>query len=226
MQLTNHQPFGPIDVLDRLRYRRAARRYAAHGWPVTPGAIFLGDRFDCGRPGCPIMRCHPADESWEDGATTDEALVANWWRNRPHVVLLATGWRFDALEVPAALGVRLLGTARLHAGLDLADARGPVAEVPSGSWFFLVRPGTPLRSELEGCLDIVRHGRGSWIPAAPTRTAEGPVRWLVEPDRVGWRLPAAAAVQSMLVAALGDRLRSPRRVAAVPRQLSTTRRAA
>jgi len=49
---------------------------------------------------------------------------------------------------------------------------------------------------------------------------------LVEPDRVGWRLPAATADQSMLVAALGDRLRSPRRVAAVPRQLSTTRRAA
>src|SRR4051794_29219652 len=110
-------PASFVDQLDRLRLRRAALRYAAHGWPVTPGAWLSGHRFACGRPGCPIMTCHPALESWEDSASTDPGRVAEWWRRRPHSVLLATGWKFDALEVPAALGLRVLGAARLHGSL-------------------------------------------------------------------------------------------------------------
>lgn len=138
---------------------------------------------------------------------------------------LATGLRFDALEVSGTLGLRMLGTARLHAGLDLPDLRGPVLVTPSGSWLFLVRPGTPLRSELDGAGVVVRHGRGSWIPAAPSRTLQGPVRWVVPPERVGWRLPAAAGVQSMLLTGAAREPGTPIRRPAVPRQLSTTRRA-
>ena len=68
---------------------------------------------------------------------------------------------------------------------------------------FLVRPGVPLRSELDHRLDVVRHGRGSWIPAAPSRMPEGPVRWAVAPDRTQWQLPGAESVQALLVDALG-----------------------
>ena len=229
MQWTDHRPFVPPAVLDRwdrARLRRHALRYAAHGWAVTPGACLTGRRFACGRPGCPIMTCHPALESWEDTASTDPGLVHGWWRHRPYAVLLATGWKFDALEVPAALGLRVLGATRLHSGLlgdERADARGPVAVTAAGRWMFLVRPGTPLRSELDHRLDVVCHGRGSWIPAAPSRMPEGPVRWAVPPDRTQWRLPDAEVVQTLLIDALGtvgDRRRT------VPRQMSTARRAA
>ncbi|MCA2219403.1 bifunctional DNA primase/polymerase [Jidongwangia harbinensis] len=219
-------------VLDRLRLRRAALRYAAHGWAVLPGARLVGHRFDCDRPGCPIMGCHPAAESWEDHASTDAARVARWWRRRSYSVLLATGLAFDVIEVPAALGLRVLGTARLHAGVlghEHADARGPVAVTPGGRWMFLVRPGRPLRPELERCLDVVRHGPGSWIPAAPSRLPEGPVRWAVTPEQVRWRLPEADGVQALLVDALdvlGRRPATTVRPVAVPRQMSTARRAA
>jgi Bifunctional DNA primase/polymerase, N-terminal len=171
------------------------------------------------------MNCHPAIESWEDHAGTDLELIRAWWRHRPHTVLLATGWRFDVVEVPAALGLRALGAARLR-GFDPA---GPVLATPSGRWMFLVRPGLPLRAELRHRLDVVRHGRGSWIPAAPSRMPEGAVRWAVSPEQAQWSLPTSASVQAMLIDALG----SPglgslghHPVVAVPRQMSTTRRAA
>jgi hypothetical protein len=232
MQWNNRHPFDPPAVLERLRLRRAALRYAAHGWAVTPGARLTGHRFDCDRPGCPIKGCHPATDSWEDDASTDAEQVARWWRHRPHSVLLATGYTFDVVEVPARLGLRVLGTARLHAGVlgpDRSDVRGPVLVSPDGRWMFLVRPGRPLRPELQRCLDVVRHGPGSWIPAAPSRTPEGPVRWAVTPDQVRWRLPESDDLQALLVDALGALGRRPDltvRPVTVPRQMSTARRAA
>lgn len=221
MELSNNRPYGPLALLDRLRLRSAARRYVRHGWAVTPGACLDGARFACGRAGCPIMGCHPEIESWEDHADPDEQLVLHWWRRRPHAVLLATGRGFDAIEVPGPLGLRALGTARLH---RMPDAAGPVLATPAGRWMFLVRPGRPLRAELSHRLDVVRHGRGSWIPAAPSRMPDGPVRWVVSPDRAQWSLPDSGTVQSMLVDALGSPDHHP--VVAVPRQLSTARRAA
>ncbi|MEV4349122.1 DNA primase [Actinoplanes sp. NPDC049596] len=142
----------------------------------------------------------------------------------PQVLRLATGRLFDVLEVPAALGLRVLGTARLHTGVlgvERADARGPVAVTAAGRWMFLVRPGVPLRSELDQRLDVVRHGAGSWVPAAPSRMPEGPVRWAVPPERAQWWLPDAEVVQNLLVDALGT---LPERHVTVPRQMSTTRR--
>ncbi|MET0425989.1 MAG: bifunctional DNA primase/polymerase [Actinoplanes sp.] len=224
MQWTRHRPFVPsvvLDRLDRVSLRRAALQYAAHGWAVTPGARRIGQRFACERPGCPIMTCHPALESWADTASTDAGVVGAWWRRRPYTVLLATGGAVDALEVPAALGLRALGMARLHSGLlgaERADVRGPVAVTAGGRWLFLVRPGVPLRSELDHRLDVVRHGRDSWIPVPPNRMIEGPVRWAVAPEQTGWRLPDAAIVQALLVDAIGA-VGAPR-PAVVPRQMT------
>jgi hypothetical protein len=224
----NNQPFVPPTFVDRMRLRRAALRYIEHGWPVTPGACLAGDRFVCGRPGCHITGCHPALESWQDSASTDVAKVAVWWRQRPYTVLLATGIAFDVLEVPAALGLRTLGAARLHAGVPgpmRTTGAGPVAVTPTGRWMFLVQPGAALRPELENRLDVLHHGPGSWIPAVPNRMPEGTVRWAVPPEQTLWRLPRSLAVQDMLVDALGA-LGRQRRPIAVPRQVSTTRRAA
>lgn len=231
MQWSYRQPIGPWGYVDRLRLRRSALRYAARGWAVIPGAYLAGDRFACGRAGCPITGAHPAVESFQDDASADPARVAAWWRRHPYTVLLASGGRFDALEVPAVVGLRVLGAVRLHTdvlGPQRGDLRGPVLVTPAGRWIFLVRPGAELRPELAADLDILRHGAGSWIPAAPSRTPQGPIRWAVSPDQTSWRLPDPEAVQAMLLDALtAVGKRPPLTVrASVPRQLSTARRAA
>jgi hypothetical protein len=210
MQWTSRQPFVPPSILDRALLRRAALRYAAHGWAVTPGAYLTGHRFDCGRPECDITGCHPALDSWAATAGDDPARIAAWWRRRPYTVLLATGGAFDALEVPASLGTH-------------GPTAGPVAVTADGRWMFLVRPGTPLRPELEHRLDVIRHDAGSWIPAPPSRLPEGPVRWEIPPARVQWRLPSSDEVQERLAATVAGSSR-PVGPALVPRQLS--RRAA
>ncbi|MFI5933191.1 bifunctional DNA primase/polymerase [Actinoplanes sp. NPDC051494] len=196
-------------LVDRIRLRRAALRYAAHDWAVAPGSYRTGERI----------------EAWEDEASTDVARVALWWRHLPHPVLLATGRTFDVLEVTAAVGLRALGAARLHSGVIGPGLIGPVAVTPAGRWMFFVRPDEELRPELASCLDVRHHGRGSWVPAAPSPTPQGRVRWVVPPEQHGWRLPAAAAVQVILLDAIGPR---PARtsVPSVPRQMSTSRRAA
>jgi hypothetical protein len=182
-------------VLARWRLRRAAHRLAARGWPVTPGAWLRADRFDCGRPGCPTIACHPALERWEQAASVDPDRIAQWWRELPHGVLLPTGHAFDVIEVPCPLGAHAVGS-RAWRG----PVRGPVATTPTGRWMFFVRTGAPLLPELAARLDVVRHARGSWVPAPPTRLVDQPVRWSVPPPAVGWRLPDAPAVQQLLVA--------------------------
>ena len=182
---------GQLSPLERVRLRRVAVRYATHGWEVTPGACLARSRFVCGRPGCPTVGCHPALEDWAGGASADPARVATWWRSRPHGVLLPTGRAFDVIEAPAYLGREVLDRMRPFAGGTGATTsfRGPVAVTPAGRWMFLVRPGDPLRPELEHCFHVVRHGLGSWIPAPPTRLPEGTVRWAVAPEQAHWRLP-------------------------------------
>jgi hypothetical protein len=131
------------------------------------------------------------------------------------------------------VGLRALGTARLHAdvlGPALAAGSGPVAVGATGRWLFFVRPGCALRPELANYLDVVRHGAGSWVPAPPSRMPEGVVHWAVAPRKVHWRLPDPEAVQQSLadaLAALGRRPASTRSAhpITVPRQLSTSRRA-
>jgi hypothetical protein len=194
--------FIPRALLDRLRLRRFAGRYAARGWAVVPGACLIRRSFVCGRPGCPTTGCHPALEQWERAASDDPVQVANWWRHQPHGLLLITGRAFDVIEVPAYLGRRMLDVVRTRPGAAAAGPtrfHGPVAVTPAGRWMFLVRPGDPLRPELEHCLYVLRHGPGSWIPAPPTRLPEGTVRWTVAPAEIGWRLPDSYALQEILV---------------------------
>ena len=196
---------GQLAPLDRVRLRRVAVRYATHGWDVTPGACLARSRFVCGRPGCPTVGCHPALENWQGGASCDPARVATWWRSRPHSVLLPTGRTFDVIEVPAYLGGQATESMKPFAGGtgdDDGQLPGPVAVTPAGRWMFLVRPGHPLRPELEHCFHVVRHGLGSWIPAPPTKLPEGTVRWAVAPEHAHWRLPDSYAVQNLLVNAL------------------------
>jgi hypothetical protein len=187
-----------LDHLRQARLRRAAVRYVRHGWDVVPGAVRCGDRFRC-MTGCPTVACHPDWGNWEPTATRDPAWVAALWAFRPRAILLATGRAFDVLEVPAGVG----------AGAGRGALRGPVAVTAAGRWMFLVLAGGRLRPELADRPDVVLHGRGSWIPAPPTLTTEGRVRWLVDPEEVSWRLPDPQTVQALLARALPVPARFP-----------------
>jgi hypothetical protein len=186
------------DHIRRRRLRRTARRYAAHGWPVVPGSYLSGDRFTCG-PLCPTVSCHPALDRWESHVSTDQSDVDTWWSVEGYSVLLATGHAFDVIDVPATVGLAAARSAVL----------GPAAVTPAGRWLFLVRPGPSLRPELAHSTEIVRHGRGSWIPAPPTRTPGGRLRWDVSPAATGWQLPDSRLVQLVLAARLRHRAEAP-----------------
>jgi hypothetical protein len=169
--------------------RRAALRYAEQGWPVIPGAVLISDRYVCG-PLCPTIAVHPALDDWETAASSEWSDVDGWWGKAPYSVLLATGGPFEVIEVSESVGAAAARRIRT----------GPVAVTPAGRWMFLVAPGAALRPELRAQPDLVLHGRGSWIPAPPTRTPAGRIRWEVHPAGVGWRMPNAGALQQVLAA--------------------------
>lgn len=175
----------------RTLLRRAAQRYVDRGWRVVPGAALIDDRYVCG-PLCPTVACHPAVDRWERVASTRSSDVETWWADSPFSVLLATGHTFDVIEVPVRIGVK---AARIR-------TLGPVAVSPAGRWMFFVRSGDSLRPELAAQLDIVMHGVGSWVPAPPTRTPGGRIRWEVHPAATDWELPNPYAVQQVLVSQL------------------------
>jgi hypothetical protein len=175
------------DLWQRSVLRRAAQRYTNHGWSVMPGAYLAGDRYQCGAL-CPTVACHPAVDRWETSASCEAADVELWWARAPFSVLLPTGRAFDVIEVPARLGLPAARSAML----------GPVVVAPTGRWMFLVQPGEALRPELTALLDVVLHGRGSWVPAPPTRTPEGRIRWEVPPAATRWQLPDPYVVQQLL----------------------------
>jgi hypothetical protein len=215
-------------ALRRGLLRRAALRYAEHGWPVVPGAFPSAGGFRCDRAGCPARGCHPAFEEWPQAASTDPATVVRWWSGRSHSVLFPTGVVFDVIEAPADIGevvARRRSRAYRSGNRDRPRLRGPaarcpVAVTPTGRWMFFVRPGEDLRRGLAERLTVLRHGVGSWVPAPPTRFPEGRVFWQVPPEAVGWLLGDPRKVQRALVRAgeperagpeylLSPRVRSP-----------------
>jgi hypothetical protein len=167
--------------------RHAAGRFADHGWPITPGSYFNGERMACDRATCWATSCHPVLPDWD---RTTNVRIGIWWRERAHSVLLPTGRIFDAIEVPELLGTKVRGIA------------APIAVMPGGRWLFLVRSGLNLRPELKHRTDIVAHGAGSWIPAPPTVLPQGQVRWLLSPRQLGWALPDPEEVQQAMISAL------------------------
>jgi hypothetical protein len=162
------------------------------------------------------VACHPALSHWSEAASVDGHLIAAWWRLAPYSLLLPTGRAFDVLDLPAHLG--LVAAAAMLPGPGLTGVvrtrngpRGPVAVTPAGRWMLLVQPGDRLIPKLAEQPDVVLHGKGSWIPAPPTRMADGRVRWQLSPEAAGWQLPDAHAIQDALLAALPALPSVPRR---------------
>jgi Bifunctional DNA primase/polymerase, N-terminal len=113
------------DVWQRTILRRAALRYADHGWAVMPGAMFTLDRYVCG-PMRLTVGCHPAVNRWEITASSQSSDVDSWWALAPFSVLLPTGlnrWSLpDSYAVQAHL-VAQLPPLNLPAKLSMAGRR-------------------------------------------------------------------------------------------------------
>jgi hypothetical protein len=109
-------------------------------------------------------------------------------------VLIATiGQVFDAVTMPAHLGVRV------RAELGIAMLSGPVVADPEGRrWTFLTKPLDRLRPNITADLshdmvDVVPHGEHVVVPTDPQGVAGQLWRW-VEPPSPGRALPPAYAV--------------------------------
>jgi Bifunctional DNA primase/polymerase, N-terminal len=192
------------------------------GWPVCPGAFPPGNAqrsadyqrsCSCDRIGCPSPGAHPLSAAWQNLASTDARLVAQWWLATPGAnIILVTGRVFDVLDVPEPVGVTAL------ARMERSGVRpGPVAIENAGrAYFFICTRGAPadenewwschLDCQPEEVADVTGlrwHCRNSFVIAPPSRTGNGGiVRWLRDPE--GHELPDGVRLLEVLTDAFEE----------------------
>jgi hypothetical protein len=156
---------------------RTAAVYAALGFAVVPmHAARPGGGCTCADSACSDPGKHPRLAGWQRLAAADPAVVGEWWRRWPQANLgLATGRRFDVLDLDGEQGVEAL-----RAALSIApwEHPGPVARTGGGGWHLLYAPtGLGNRVGLQHGVDW--RGRDGLIVAPPSRHASGtPYTWV------------------------------------------------
>jgi len=186
------------------RLRDAALGYASRGIPVLPLHYPLPHRLDahavtggqqlataevragcsCRDPGCGQPGKHPLGNLVPHGvkdATCNRARVLAWWTRHPQANIgLATGHRFDVLDVDGPAGEAAIRT--LAATHDLHSS-GPLVRTGGGGWHFYLAPtglGNTRPRDLE---HVDWRGRGGYVVAPPSRHASGhPYQWVAGRD--------------------------------------------
>jgi hypothetical protein len=131
----------------------------------------------CGDRACAQAGKHPLGALVPHGlreATCNRARILAWWTQHPHAnVGLATGHRFDVLDLDGPAGVAALREFADRHGTRL-PASGPVVRTGRGrgSWHYYLAPaGLPRR---HGLLDGVDYqALGAYVVAPPSRHATG-----------------------------------------------------
>jgi Bifunctional DNA primase/polymerase, N-terminal len=166
---------------------RAAQAYAALGYPVVPmHTARPGGGCSCPDPACPDPGKHPRLAGWTRLAATEPATVRGWWERWPDANLgLATGRRFDVLDLDGRQGVEAL-----RAALQIAPPEhpGPVARSGSGGWHLLYAP-TGYGNRVGLLAGVDWRGRGGLIVAPPSRHATG--------HRYAWVHPLTAVLPAV-----------------------------
>jgi bifunctional DNA primase/polymerase-like protein len=188
----------------RWQLRDAALGYASRGIPVLPlhyplphpGGLQLlgGDRRLTGRavkagcscrdPGCGQPGKHPLGSLVPHGvkdATCNRARILAWWTRHPQANIgLATGHRFDVLDVDGPAGARAIRILAAEHGLE---SSGPLVRTGGGGWHFYLAPTGLGNVHPTGLAHVDWRGRGGYVVAPPSGHASGhPYRWVMGRD--------------------------------------------
>jgi hypothetical protein len=193
--------------------RDAALGYASRGIPVLPlhypvaqlrsargvpdGRVVTPDVWtgcSCGDRACGQVGKHPLGSLVPHGlreATCNRARVLAWWTRHPKANIgLATGDRFDVLDLDGPEGVAALRAFARQHHLEL-PADGPVVRSgrPHAGWHYYLAPaGLGRRHRLLDRVDY--QGSGGYVVAPPSRHASGhPYRWVRDLDHPLPKLP-------------------------------------
>ena len=159
--------------------RAAALSYAHAGIPVLPVHTARGAHCSCRSPQCSSPGKHPITRHGVRDATTSPERIRAWWDHHPHANIgLATGVRFDVLDIDGQTGVAALARTASARGGRLGElAAGPVTRTGNG-WHYLLAPaGQGNRVALVDGVDW--RGAGGYIIAPPSLHPGGTqYRWL------------------------------------------------
>jgi hypothetical protein len=184
--------------------RDAVLGYASRGIPVLPlhyplprhsgvqpvtddGQLAqpaVGTGCSCRDPHCAQVGKHPLGVLVPHGlkeATTNRARVLAWWTQQPQANIgLATGHRFDVLDVDGPIGAQAM---RTFAGEHALHSSGPLVRTGGGGWHYYLRPtglGNVHPVDLE---HVDWRGRGGYVVAPPSRHRSGhPYIWVAGRD--------------------------------------------
>jgi hypothetical protein len=184
-----------------LLLRDAALGYASRGIPVLPlhyplshhGRLqpvpgnqpaALGIGCSCRDPGCGQAAKHPLGSlvpHGVKGATTNRARIMAWWTHHPQANIgLATGHRFDVLDVDGPAGAHAIRELAATHGLV---SSGPLVRTGGGGWHFYLAPTGLGNVHPQGLEHVDWRGRGGYVVAPPSRHASShPYQWIAGRD--------------------------------------------
>jgi Bifunctional DNA primase/polymerase, N-terminal len=162
-------------------HRRGTRPIASEERPSVP-EVWTG--CSCRDPACGQIGKHPIGSLVPHGlteATTNRARVLAWWTRYPQANIgLATGHRFDVLDVDGPTGTHAIQA--LAATHDLRSS-GPLVRTGGGGWHFYLTPTGLGNARPAGLEHVDWRGRGGYVVAPPSRHASGhPYQWATGRD--------------------------------------------
>jgi hypothetical protein len=152
--------------------------------PLTDGRPIVASRpspsCSCRDPGCGQPAKHPLGSLVPHGvkdATTNRARILAWWTRHPQANIgLATGHRFDVLDVDGPQGQAAMRALATEYGLA---SSGPLVRTGGGGWHFYLTPTGLGNVHPAGLAHVDWRGRGGYVVAPPSRHASGhPYQWL------------------------------------------------
>jgi hypothetical protein len=113
-------------------------------------------------------------------ATTNRARVLAWWTRHPQANIgLATGHRFDVLDVDGPAGAHAIRQLAAAHGLQ---SSGPLVRTGGGWHYYLASTGLG-NVRPAGLAHVDWRGRGGYVVAPPSRHRSGyPYQWVVGRD--------------------------------------------
>jgi hypothetical protein len=157
---------------------KAALEYAARGWPVFPIHWPIKDKCSCGKEDCQNQAKHPLTKHGLNDATTDVAVIKEWFKKWPQAnIALATGQKagFVVLDIdPRNGGTESLKKLTQKGNLPVYTPT--VYTGGGGEHIIMQHPGKAQmknRQNVNQLPGIDFKGDGGYVVAAPSRHISG-----------------------------------------------------